>query len=88
MGLAFGPAKHDPPLVVDPDTVSPVPAAAKYLESVPGGRSKIEQRLGCIKRVEFPQRRRQDIRGERPNPPRAAPVVKICCRLLAKREDH
>jgi hypothetical protein len=55
MGVASGPAKAHPPLVVDTDAVSALAVAGEFLQAVSRRYPQIVKRLGRVEERQFPQ---------------------------------
>lgn len=53
LSLVFGPAKEEPPLIVDSDAVESVPIAPKELQPVAGRRPKVEKCMSGVQEVEL-----------------------------------
>lgn len=52
----FEPLEADPPLVINPDAVLPLPVAAQNLQPVSGDGSEVFKLLGVIQHTKFPLR--------------------------------
>jgi hypothetical protein len=81
---ASSPDKANSPLIVDPDTVLPLPVADQHLDPVPWDRREILQFLSIIKHPQFSPRNRFD--AFEPASPFA--VEELLGLLGAKRSNH
>jgi hypothetical protein len=55
VGVAAPPSEADPPLVVDPDAVLPLPIAAQSLKPVTGRDPQVVQAVRSVQHPELPQ---------------------------------
>jgi hypothetical protein len=85
MGVAAPPSETDPPLVVDPDAVLPLPISPQPLESVPGRDPQVVQPLGGIKHPELPQGHPLHIRSK---PPDGVPREQLLGIPISEALDH
>ena len=65
-GIRAGPAKTDPPLVVDPNAVLPGAIAFELLQPVAGRHSKVIECFRGIQSDEFPEHRPSEIGRKAP----------------------
>jgi hypothetical protein len=81
---AFSPGKTDSPLIVDSDTVLPLPVADQSLKPISGNRPDVFQFLGVVEHSQFPPCSLCDV-AELP----AAPAMKqLLGFLAAEGADH
>jgi hypothetical protein len=77
VGTVFPPLKANPPLVIDPDAVLPLPIAYERFKPIAGQACQVAQAGRLVQQIKAPLRLR-DERGE----PARAPAFINCPRFL------
>ena len=88
VGLPFGPAEYDAPLVVNPNTVKSRPVSAKQLEPVARRGAEVEQSLRCVDEIKLANSNPHDVGWELPYVTATPPVEDIGCGIVAEGADH
>ena len=82
------PAKHDPPLVVDPDGIPSGPVTFQRFQPVSGRHAKVPQFFRLVQVEQFSACRLVHGRWETPERRRAAVIEQIFRQPVAEGSDH
>ena len=88
VGLAFRPAKHDAPLLVNANAVEPPPLTPESLEPIARRGAKVQECVRSIHHIELPQCRGDDVGGKAARASGPGTMVEVRGRLVAERGDH
>jgi len=86
--LAFRPAEHDAPLLVDTNAVESPPLATEGLEPISGRRAKVQESVCSVQHIELSQSRWRDIGRKATRSSGPGTVVEVLCCVVAERRDH
>jgi hypothetical protein len=88
MSLGLSPAKDDPPLLVDSNTVEDSPIASQGFQAVAGRGPEVAESMCGVQHIELPLGHSCNIAREPSNPACAGAVVEVSSGSVAERRNH